>query len=208
MKKINLIIGAIFCATLIYAQETKEKGKENPIAYIETILGFGNGSADGLVVGYSLNYQSKGNLFTFRNNYLASKNKERNRGLSNALIFPAYVQGNSFTEYAFLYGRRLIFDGSSLSFSGGISTNTAVYRKKVEGNHIRSSLNYMAFPYEISFKFFKRKKSRYRVFYALIPIGKPTALSRSIGIKLFGSLGKESYFGLGLIFGLGWHKVY
>ena len=107
-----------------------------------------------------------------------------------------------------MYGRRIIFDGSSLSFSSGVSTNKAVYRSEVDDERIRTSLNYFAIPYEVSFKFFKRKKSRYRVFYALIPIGKPTAISRSIGVKLFGSLGKESYFGLGLTFGLGWHKVY
>lgn len=208
MKKISLLIGVTFYVTFASAQEDKQRDIENPIAYIEAILGFGNGSADGLVVGYTLNYQFEGNLLTFRNSYLASKNKERNRALSNAFIFPAYVQGNSFTEYAFLYGRRFIFGGSSLSFSGGISTNTAVYRKEFEGERTRSSLNYMAFPYEISFKFFKREKSRYRIIYGLIPVGKPTGFSRSFGIKLFGSMGKESYFGLGLTFGLGWHKVY
>lgn len=208
MKRKLCFITAWFCLCFVFAQENQGKSRENPIVFIEGNLGFGNGSADGLVIGYALNYQFKGNLLTFRNNYLASKNKDRDRNLSNTFIFPAYVQGNSINEYAILYGKRLIFDGSSLSFSAGISTNKAVYRTEIDNERIRTTINYLALPYEISFKFFKRDKSRYRVFYGLIPIGQPTAFSRSFGVKLFGSLGKESYIGFGINFGLGWHKKY
>ena len=207
--KIYLSVIAIFFALIFgFSQENQSVKGENPIVFIDGIFGFASGSADGLALGYSINYQFKGNLLTFRNSYLASKNKNRNKSVSNSLFFPAYIQGNSFMEYALLYGRRLIFDGSSLSFSAGISTNNAVYRNKLEEERTRFSKNYFAIPYEISFKFFKRDKSRYRVLYGLIPIGQPTSLSRSFGIKLFGSLGKESYLGLGLNFGIGWHKHY
>lgn len=206
-KRLGFIV--LFLWTyFVHSQDNESKTKENPIVFAEGNFGFGNGSADGLVIGYTLNYQFKGNLLTFRNNYLASKNKDRDKGLSRALIFPAYVQGNSINEYALLYGRRLIFDGSSLGFSLGISTNNAVYRNEIDDSIQRTSVNYMAIPYEVSFKLFKRDKSRYRVLYGLIPIGSPTAFSRSFGVKLFGSLGKESYLGIGFTFGFGWHKKY
>lgn len=192
----------------VVAQEHQGKQSGNPILFIDGVFGFGNGSADGLVIGYSLNYQFNDNLITFRNNYLASKNKNRDSALSNAFFFPAYIQGNSVNEYALMYGKRLVFDGSSLSFSAGISSNQAVYRTQINDQRIRTSINFLALPYEISLKLFKRNKSQYRVFYGLIPIGNPTGLSRSFGVKLFGSLGKESYFGFGITIGLGWHKIY
>jgi hypothetical protein len=208
MGKYLCFIVVLFSFTFGFTQEDLGRKKENPIIFIDAVIGFGSGSVDGLVAGYSINYQFNANLLSFRNNYLATKNKSRDKGLSRAFIFPAYIQGNSVNEYALLYGRRLTFDGSSLSLSTGISTNKAIYRDQLNEDIIRSSINYFAVPYEISYKFFKREKSRYRVIYGIIPIGKPTAFSRSIGFKLFGSLGKESYMGLGITIGMGWHKTY
>jgi hypothetical protein len=56
--------------------------------------------------------------------------------------------------------------------------------------------------------FFKTKKERFRIFYGLIPVGEPTSFGRAFGFRLYANIAKNSYVGLGLTFGLGWHKIY
>jgi len=60
----------------------------------------------------------------------------------------------------------------------------------------------------VNVKWFKKEKKRFRAYYGLIPIGKPTSFGRSFGFKLYGNIGKLSYVGIGINYGFGWHKRY
>lgn len=196
--------------SLGFSQESKEleTGESNPILFAEVFLGYTGVNFEGLSLGYTVNYQFENNLITYRNLYVASKNKNRNRGLSETFIFPSFINGNSLNEYSLLYGKRFLYDNSSLSISIGVSSNTLIYRSKLEDERIRIQNNYIGVPFEVNFKFFNAEKERYRVFYGLIPIGKPTAFTRSFGLKLYGNFGKVSHLGIGINIGLGWHKKY
>lgn len=214
MKICQYLLLAFISVQFCFSQEEiKEKTienntKSNPIAFAEVFLGYSGVNFEGLSFGYSGNYQTGNNLFTYRNLYIAGKNKNRDKGLSDAFLFPAFINGSSLNEYSLLYGKRLVYDASSLSISVGVSTNTLVYRYKIDGVKYREKENYIGVPFEINYKFFKNKKKRFRVLYGIIPIGKPTAFARSFGFKLYGNFGKVSHVGLGLNYSFGWHKVY
>lgn len=181
---------------LLRAQEKVDLENTNLIVFAELFL------------GYSVNYQAGNNLFTFRNLYVASKNPNRDKSLSQAFIFPAYINGNSLNAYSLLYGKRFINNASSFSVSVGLSTNTLVNRFEVNDLKYRFKSNYIGFPFEVNYKLFKASKKRFRVLYGLVPVGQPTAFARSIGFKLYGNFSKVSHVGIGVNFGLGWHKKY
>ena len=121
---------------------------------------------------------------------------------------PFLVENLNSNEISLLYGKRFIKDGHSWSFSGGVSANYALYKRRVDGVNQRASEAFVGFPLEINIKWFKKKKKRFRAWYGIVPIGKPTAFGRSLGFKLYGNLGKLSYIGIGLNYGFGWHKKY
>jgi hypothetical protein len=62
-------------------------------------------------------------------------------------------------------------------------------------------------PIELNFKWFKSKKKRYRI-YGIIPVGEPTSFGRNFGFKLVGNISKNSFVGLGIVYGFGIHKKY
>ncbi|AUC86705.1 hypothetical protein CW731_10235 [Polaribacter sp. ALD11] len=162
-------------------------------------FGYSNTGKSAGTIGLNINYQSKNNLFTFRTSQTTSIDK-----IEWIYIFPVTTKSNTTSEYAALYGKRYIEDGVAYHFSGGISYNT---NEDVNGEvNIRDS--FIGFPLEIGVNWFKSKKKRFKVFYGLIPVGKPTSFGRSIGFKLYANIAKRSYVGLGLTFGLGWHKIY
>jgi hypothetical protein len=159
---------------------------------------------EGLAFGANLNCQSGLHLFTAR--YLTHRN------FYNKLI-AVYADNENLNvrsqqdEWALLYGPRLDFERFSASFSAGISGSVV----SIVSSDVQANLNYhnryIGIPYEFNVKFFKKKKSRYRL-YGLVPVGKPTSFGRSIGMKLFGNFSGERYFGLGLTLGIGVHKLY
>jgi hypothetical protein len=173
--------------------------KKNPIVFGDFLVGYSNTGKTSVTVGVNVNYQSKNNLYTFRTSQTTSIDK-----IDWFLFIPISVVSNTTTEYAALYGKRYIEDGISYHFSGGISYNI---NEDINGD-IKTRETFAGFPLEIGISFFKPNKERFRVFYGLIPVGKPTSFGRSFGFKLYANIAKRSYVGLGLTFGLGWHKIY
>lgn len=105
-----------------------------------------------------------------------------------------------------MYGKRYIEDGFSYHFSGGISYNSL--RDKDDNLNKNTTVNYVGFPLEVGLSWFKSRRQRFRILYGLIPVGKPTGFGRSFGIKMYANFTKRTYFGIGLNFGLGYHKKY
>ena len=186
--------------SLIIAQEKLDSLniKTNPIVFGDFLVGYSNIGKTAITVGGNINYQSKNNLYTFRTSQTTSIDK-----IEWVFFIPISVVSNTTTEYAALYGKRYIEDGISYHFSGGISYNI---NEDVNGD-IKTRETFAGFPIEAGISWFKSEKKRFRISY-VIPVGKPTSFGRSIGIKLYGNIAKRSYIGLGLTFGLGWHKVY
>lgn len=203
MKKTLLLLFSLF-ALNSFAQQEK---KENPILFSEILLGGAGGKAGGFTAGVNVNYQLNQNLFSLR--YLGKTKLQGEVALLTPFTpFPYFTVQNTSQEYAALYGWRFINKGNSISFSLGIShTHFSEQLKDEDDNRFSSSTSFVGLPFEINFKFFKKEKKRYRIYY-VIPIGKPTAFGHSFGFKLFGNIAEYSYAGLGLTFGFGWHKKY
>ena len=198
---------AVICATLVFSQESDvENQKSNPIFYAEAIMGYAGGSAHGPTIGVEFNYQIKKNLLSLRYIYQTKYNFDY--GVVGFLAFPIITKDLNLNELSVLYGGRTVNDGHSWSFSGGLSSNFAIYKVRGDVNNHKNSEFFLGFPFEINIKWFKKKKKRFRAYYGLIPVGKPTSFGRSLGFKLYGNIGKVSYVGLGFNYGFGWHKTY
>ncbi|HZW62597.1 MAG TPA: hypothetical protein VFF15_03025 [Flavobacteriaceae bacterium] len=179
--------------------------KTNPIIFGEIFGGGTAGTPNGFTLGATLNYQHQKDVFTIRG---VSKLKTDTKAFYDGwfLIIPVFDLYEEFSEVSLLYGKRyLLSESSSLSISGGIAFNT--YRTRNQ-NYEEIKQKNIGFPMEVNWKLFKAKKSRYRILYGLVPVGKPTAFGRSFGLKLYANLSKKSYIGLGISLGLGTHKQY
>ena len=199
MKKL-LLFTILF---LLFNYNSVAQDKTNPIVYVETILGYSNGGYKGLTGGGNLNYQYKNNLFTARLLELSNYRKD-----GTFIIIPVYTLIERIREYGFLYGKRIIEGNTSYSYSAGISLVDREYLDDTSTTILKYDTNQtFGFPFELNIKWFNSKKERYRI-YEIIPVGKPTAFANSIGFKFYGDISKKSFIGLGLTFGLGWHKNY
>lgn len=203
MKRCYLVLLIIFSSLNFCAQTAKDTlaKKENPIVFADVFFGLSRSSIDGFGGGLSVNYQNKSDLFTFR---FASFIEIRD--VEFFLIFPISSSTLVNDEFSLMYGKRYVEDGFSYHFSGGISYNSL--RDKDDDLNKDLIVNYVGFPLEIGVSWFKPKKERFRLLYGLIPVGKPTAFGRSFGIKMYANITKRPYFGIGLSFGLGYHKKY
>ena len=184
--------------SFIISQEKQDSLRvdTNHIFFTGINLGYVTGGLKGLNVSFDINYQLKNNLVTFKFATIMDTK------IGILLILP-FVKVNSLTDqFSFSYGKRYVIAGFSYHFSGGISYNSTNNRR------IDKRYNYYGFPIEIGTNWFYSKKKRFRVLYGLIPLGKPTGFGRSLGFKLYANIAKKSYVGLGLNFGLGWHKKY
>lgn len=175
------------------------KVEENPIVFGDILLGYTNTGKSAGTIGITVNYQSKNDLFTFRSLQTISIDK-----IDWAFFVPVSTASTTTTEYSALYGKRYIENGTAYHFSGGISY---AINEDMNGN-LKTIDTFVGFPIEAGISWFKSEKKRIRIFNGLIPVGKPTSFGRSLGIKLYGNIAKRSYVGVGLTFGLGWHKVY
>lgn len=159
---------------------------------------------DGLAFGANLNYQIGLHLFTAR--YLTHRDFYNKLIAEHADNEDLNVRSHQ-DEWALLYGPRLNFERFSASLSAGISGSVV----SIVSSDVQANLNYrnryIGVPYELNVKFFKKNKSRYRL-YGLVPVGKPTSFGRSFGMKLFGNFSGQHYFGLGFSLGYGVHKFY
>ncbi len=206
MKKTIIILFTFFSVN-IYSQKKTENNE--PIIFGEFIFG-GAGEINGkggFLLGAELNYQFKSNLFSIR--YLEHIQLESDAVfLSPFTPIPIIREKNNQKEIGLLYGKRWIYDGSSLSVSGGVSLNNYSNQITDENNErITIKNNYIGLPIELNFKWFKSKKKRYRI-YGIIPVGEPTSFGRNFGFKLVGNISKNSFVGLGIVYGFGIHKKY
>jgi len=188
-----------FSSVFAQTEEVIIDKKRYPILFVDASFGYVNGALKGFFGGGSVNYQKNKNLFTFRS--LVSYDF---REVDFFLFFPISGTRKSLEEYSLLYGRRFIEDGFSYHFSGGISYNT--YKTKAE--NIVTKNQFFGFPLEIGVSWFKSKKEKFKVLYGLIPVGKQTSFGRSFGLNLYANFTEKTYIGLGLKFGIGWHKKY
>jgi hypothetical protein len=202
LQKIIFII-FLFSSSFILssAQEKSDSLEvvENPVLFADLLIGYSNAGKSAATFGVSVYYQSKNNLFTFRTSQTVSVDK-----IEWFYIFPTSIISNTTTEYAVLYGKRYIEDGIGYHFSTGISYNT---NDAINGERLTSDA-FLGVPISVGLNFFKEKKKKFRVLYGLIPVGEPTSFGRSIGFNLYANISKRTYVGLGLTFGLGWHKIY
>ncbi len=202
----------IFPLVVLSQSETRDSlsiEKLNPIIFGEYFVGISSSETlSGFSIGGNLNYQfNKSDLLTLRATYFSSF--KFNLFLNNEDSELSINAKEKIREYGLLYGKRYVFEGSSLSFSGGIGYFDRDYYTK--SNRILSinKQDYFGFPFEINYKLFKSKKRRFRAYYGIIPVGKrKVAFGRSIGFKLVGNISKNSYLGFGISYGLGTHKAY
>ncbi|SHK06320.1 hypothetical protein [Epilithonimonas mollis] len=200
--RIKITVITFFIFVITFSQKT------NPVIYGDLGIGYARDlTKNGGILQYgSLNYQNRKNLFTFRYSEINQLGVSfLNMGL---LAFPILSNDIKMEEIAILYGRRYIDDNFSYSFSAGLSTNNYVQKFKTEdGNYYKDKSQYIGVPFEFGIKWFKKNKSPYRI-YELIPVGKPIGLGNSVGFKLLGNISKHSYVGIGVDFGIGYHKEY
>lgn len=202
MKKKLLLI--LFFLSLFPTEAQNESVSEtNPIIFAEINVGISRLFNDGLAgnLSFSANYQSKMNLFTFR---FAQTAILQANSVDDIFSIDPKVQND---EYAFLYGRRWIEEGQSMSVSLGLSYNTFKDDFNFSTNRHASITNHFGIPFEANIRWFKSEKRRYRLL-EVFPVGPPTGFGRSIGFKLFGNISKQSYIGIGLVYGLGYHRYY
>lgn len=203
MKKLIYLFFGIACHYACLAQQNS-----NPTIYVDGILGYAGGDSKGWTIGGSFNIQSKKDLFSFRILSVNEIDPENDELKALAIIFPFLFTKNTVEEYAVLYGKRFVFDNKSISASLGASTIYRHYKIRRNNNRLHLEENYFGMPFEVSIRWFQSTKQRYRAVYGLVPIGKPTGFGRSIGFKLYGNISKHSFIGLGMTFGLGFHKKY
>ncbi|WP_397444670.1 hypothetical protein [Polaribacter sp. R77954] len=203
MKKIIILILFTYVSLdNLQAQQKKDTivKKINPILFMDLGFGYANGSLKGFTGILSVNYQNKNDVFTLRHIGLAEYDN-----VDFFLALPFNIEYRRLGEYAVLYGKRYIDEGTSYHFSGGFSYNSY---QQIKSSNILASEAFVGFPLEAGISWFKNNKQRFRLLYSLLPIGKRTGFGRSFGVKLYANLSKRSFVGLGLSFGLGWHKTY
>ncbi len=187
---------------LLLCLKSWSQEKSNPILFSEAYLGPALGRASGFSIGMGLNYQLKAHLFTLRYTSVTQNDTDW------VFIFPVIKTLEQTDEFALLYGRRHLYGNHSFSYSSGISY---VKNKELisEANDVFTydTQQGAGLPFEVNIKWFNAKKERYRVLF-LVPIGQPISFSRSIGFKLYGNISKNSFVGLGVNYGFGWHKNY
>lgn len=210
MKKIILFL---FYGISVFGQDVVEQdpiAKTNPIIFTECYFGLYGGSNGGLTgFGLNLNYQ-------FKKNDLLTARFNLNSGFMNDYLLispvtplPFSVREETQVEFAILYGKRWAKNNFSFSVSSGISHVERDYYQNNGEFYENLNQSYFGVPFEFNIKWFKSKKSRFRAYYGLIPIGKKkVSFGRSVGFKLIGNIAKNDYVGLAFTYGFGWHKKY
>lgn len=201
-KIVLLLVLLIFSS--INSQEKRDslKLKSNPIIFGGYEISYDEGSIRGISVGFKINYQKNNNLFTFK----YKENYSIEEGERFLLVLINTIKDRTFSEYSLMYGKRYIKKDFSYHFSGGLSYNNILRRDLIENT--KTVNTYLGFPLEIGYTWFKSKKEKIKILHESIGVGKPTGFGASIGLNLYANIGKEQYFGLAVVFGLGWHKKY
>lgn len=178
--------------------------KQNPIIFLDFNLGGFASQSTGFLTGAELNYQLNQNLFSVA--YVRRTEINISPLVIGFVALPILENTENVDEIAVLYGRRLLKEGHSFSFSAGPSYN-AYYYSAGAGNSSWERANEFGLSFEANVKWFKREKKRMRLYY-VIPVGKPTSFGLNFGFRLSGNISKTSYLGISLVSGMGWHKNY
>lgn len=180
--------------------------KPNPIIFADGQAGFLIGGGSGFMLSTSVNYQTKGNLYSARYaNFTVG-----NLAIVHPLIpIPYFNEESATDELGFLYGKRFIYNRSAFSFGAGVGVQfTKNYFLDANNTRFYTKSSQIGLPFQLGIHWFKAQKRRFRVFYGIIPVTKKTSFGRSYGFTLTGTAAKQSYFGLGFNLGLGYHKQY
>ncbi len=201
-QKLPLLILLSFCFALNAIGQSAQK--QNPVVFADVSFGHTWGGAGGFTGNGSLNFQTAQSLFTAR--YVGTTRMEASI-LFSFIPLPVFEDKSSLEEFSLLYGRRFVKTASAYSFSLGLSYSTL--RETISNTFPKQTKTTAVFgvPFEANIKWFKPTKEPYRI-YGIIPVGKPTAFGRSIGFKLLGTFSQNSYAGLAVSYGLGYHKKY
>lgn len=180
--------------------------KTNPIIFLGYALSLPRNQS-GIQGNVDLNYQVKRSLYTVR--FVGAAYFDIGTvAISPVNYFPTISNKGGLEEYGVLYGRRFITDGHSFSFSAGLSFNDRTGFEAGPNNQPRPYESYYAgLPFEVTWLTFKAKKRKYHI-YGIIPVGKPTGLGHTVGLKLSGNVSQHSYLSLGIVMGIGYHKQY
>lgn len=194
MKNLLFLLFTSFCMA---------QAKPNTVVFAEIMNGYSNGVIKGLSGGATINYQHKKDFFTYRFLEVTEMRKD-----GSFFFIPVYTNVQIIRENAFMYGRRLVEGNMSYSYGAGISQINREYLIDETNNLLKyENEQFIGLPFEFNVKWFNSTKQKYRI-YELIPVGQPTSFANSIGFKFYGSISKRSFVGLGITFGLGWHRVY
>lgn len=193
IKNLLRIFLILLLSNSIYGQQTDdtEFKKPNPIIYFEGFGGFSVMNHFGLTGGAELNYQYKKSLFSFRFSHVTGYIKQ------DSVFSFNNVEDNN--EYALLYGRRLVRGSHSFSVSAGVSCNNLKLTTRFDNYSTYKYENFFGVPFEANFKWYNPKKRSKLIYSALIP---------SVGVKVFGNVYKNAFFGVGFSLGLGLNKEY
>lgn len=207
--KMNITIVMLLLYLFSFGQDSiVSKVKSNPVIFTEFYAGGAVTNKISWLLGYNLNYQFKhNNLLTARLQGIIGPSLDlpTEMDLNSDYSDERVIQG----EVALLYGKRWINNNVSYSVSVGASAVAGNHYEKVGMYYESSSENYFGVPFEFNFKYFKAEKKIFKIYYGLVPVGKrKVSFARSVGLKLTGTLSKNSYVGLGITYGLGWHKKY
>lgn len=183
----------------------KNDSKNNNIFFYEISSGGSFGDGGGGNAAFSINYQTKEHLFTYKYSGTFKIDPE-SRFLIAFIPFAYIFLPLKLEERALLYGKRYLRNEVSYSFSAGISY-TDYHDEFVDYDRATETGRFIGFPFEINARRFNREKSKLKLI-GIIPIGKSNGFGMAGGIKLFGSLSKKSYIGIGLTMGFGYYKNY
>jgi hypothetical protein len=180
---LHLLIAFTFVCS-IYGQEKKVS---NSIIYFEGFGGFSLISDAGFGGGFELNYQKKKDLFSFRVIKVAGYVRDYSK---YNLVISQYSRTKHDNEYALLYGKRWLEHNCSYSISGGLSYNHFISDKIIYNK------NYIGIPFESNVIWYSSKKKN--------NLG--NVITPKFGFKLFGNISNNSFIGLGISLGIGYHK--
>jgi len=209
MRK-NIFLLLVLTSFMGYTQEVVKDSvqvNKNPIIYADANVSYVGSSISGAYhFGFALNYQRKKNLYTvFVNHNQGMKSKFLTLALTGIPIFYRKFYSD---EYGAMYGRRWNPKlGKSYSVSAGLSFTDLVKNDNFLVDR-KEEFKYVGVPIQLSIRWFKKEKKRFRVLYGAIPVGKPTSIGRSFGFKIIGNISKNSYIGAGITIGLGIHQKY
>ncbi|MGV3529563.1 MAG: hypothetical protein ACO1OO_11755 [Flavisolibacter sp.] len=197
----------LLCLTHLFSVSvsSQDGGQTNPILFADFNIGHAWGKSGGLNIGAGMHYQWARNLLTVR---YQGNARLQSKFASYWVPIPIIEPVSNLDEVAILYGWRHVDDGSAYSFSVGLSRNRFTeYINRSSGQVVDDIYRYWGIPFEANLKFFKRKKKPMTIYY-IIPVGPPTGLGQSIGLKVNGTIARNMYMGLSLAFGFGFHKHY